>query len=780
MNPNTKNTEANEKNLFEILSFKFLPYWPFLIIAIVLCFAGAFAYLKIALPTYEATATLLVKDEKKGSDDSRMMEDLNVFGSKKIVENEIEVMRSRSLLKEVVRTLLLYAPVSMQSDIRAVSAYTTTPVIVEVREPDKILKAETENKIYFSYDGKNKLVKLDNNTYPIDKWIPSPYGELRFTANPKFKQSTDNPLFFSLFPPKAVVVELAKKLNVSAPNKLSSIVNLQFIDESPERAEDILNELISAYNRAGINDKNTLANNTMQFIEERLKHVQLEIDSIEKQIQLYRSEKGAVNLSEQSSLFLKNVGDNDQRAALINMQLSVLDKVESFVNSGKSKGSIVPSTLGIDDPILSQMLTRLSNTELEYEKLKNTTAENNPLLISLSDELKQLRPSIMEGIRIQKINLTTSINQINETNRKYSKVLQTIPEKERKLLEISRQQKITNDVYDFLLQKKEETALSYASTLPDSRILDVAESSIKPVSPKKIFAFPIALVAAFLITFALIYLKDFASNKILFRGEIETLTGSSVVGEIAFLKKNLKEEAKDAFMKQQLFEIIASIGLFGQTNSIKKILLTSSISEEGKSFISMNFARSLAEAGKKVVLVDLDFIKSTVSNTFETKKGPGVAEVLKGQIEPYDVIDPTSYTNLYLVRAGELDSNYAALLTNGKIQHLISFLEQSFDFIIIDTSPIDPLADALILTELSDITLYIVRHAITPKTLFQFQYKKMDLLGIPNIGILFNGVKPRGFYKGFGFGYGYQYSYTYNQQPSIKRNSHYEQVKVNS
>jgi tyrosine-protein kinase Etk/Wzc len=361
--------------------------------------------------------------------------------------------------------------------------------------------------------------------------------------------------------------------------------------------------------------------------------------------------------------------------------------------------------------------------------------------------------------------------------------LQTIPEKERKLLEISRQQSIINDVYDFLLQKKEETALSYASTLPDSRILDVAESSIKPVSPKKIFAFPIALVVAFIFSIGIIYLKDFANSKILFRSEIETLTAFSITGEIAYFKKSLKPEIKEAFMKQQLFEIIASIGLFNQNNSIKKILLTSSVSGEGKSLISTNLAKNLAEAGRKVILVDLDFKKSTASHTLSSKTGPGVADVLKGQIEPYDVISPTQYGNLFLVKTGELDSNYAALLSNGKIQHLFSFLEQSFDFIIIDTSPIDPVADALILTQLSDLTLYVVRHSFTPKALFQFQNKKLDLLNTPSVSILFNGVKPRGFYKGFGFGYGAEYSYTY-KQPSLKKSgtkiSEQELVKANS
>jgi tyrosine-protein kinase Etk/Wzc len=766
MNQNIKNIEAGESNLFQIIAFRFFPYWPLLAFFIIVCFIGAIAYLNISLPTYEATATLLLKDEKKGSDDSRMMDDLNFFGSKKIVENEIEVIRSRALMKEVVKTLGLYAPVSMKRGIRSISAYTSTPVNIEVKEPEKIIE---EEKIYFTHDSKSNSVKIGTRTFPMKQWVVTPYGELRFTVNDKLKKSTTGPLYFSLFPSKKVVNELLKHLNITAANKLSSVVNLQFVDEVPERAEDILNELIKAYNSAGMNDKNALADNTKKFVLDRLKRVQFELDSIERQAQIYRSEQGAVNLSEQSSLFLKNVGDNDQKVSQITMQLAILDEVQKFVNAGKSKGTVVPSNLGIDDPLLTQLLQQLSNAEIQYEKLRNTTAENNPVLISLANEIERIRPSIIESIRVQRMNLSTSRNQLNETNKKYSETLQSLPEKERKLLEISRHQTNINNEYNFLLQKKEETALSYASTLPDSRILDVAESSIRPVSPKKIIAFPAALFLAFLLTFSIVLIKDFASNKILFRSEIETLTEFPVVGEIAYVKKDTGDKTKKEFITQQFFQIIASIGLFNKNNSKKKLLITSSISGEGKSFISKNLATTLAEAGKKVVLVDLDLRNPTISRAFKTEKTHGVTEFLMEEREVFDIVSPTEYDNVFVVRAGELHSNYTALFSSNRLETLFSFLEQNFDFIIIDTSPIDPVTDALILSQFSDITLFVLRHAFTPRALFQLQNQKKNLHKLNSVGIIFNGVKPRGFSKGYGYGYDYSYEYTY-KQISVKKN----------
>jgi tyrosine-protein kinase Etk/Wzc len=774
---NRNNTTTGDISLLHLITSRFLPYWPLFVFFIALCFTGAALYLRLAAPTYEATAILLVKDEKKGSDDARMIEALNVFGTKKIVENEIEVIHSRTLMKEVVKTLGLYAPVFMESKVRTISAYTTSPVNIKVKDPENII--EEVEKVYFHFDTVNRLVNVGNKKYPIETWIKTPYGELMFTHNSKFKKITRNKLYFSLYPTKNVVNDLIKKLNVTAANKLSSVVNLQFVDEVPERAEDILNELIISYNLAGINDKNALADNTMQFVDERLKHVKSDIDSIEKQIQLYRSKQGAINLSEQSSVFLKNVGDNDQKISLIDMQLAVLNQVQKFVNSGKSIGGIVPSTLGINDPVLEQLLSKLSTSELEYEKLKNTTGENNPVLISLSNELKQLRPNILESIRIQKINLMASNNQLNETNKKYSTILQTIPEKERKLLEISRQQTIINNVYNFLLQKKEETALSYASTVPDSRILDVAEASLKPVSPKKIIAFPVALILAFLFTFLIIYFKDFVSSKILFRSELETLTSFPVLGEIVYLKKSLSPDVKKEAITQPLFKIIASMGLFHKDNSVKKILITSGIRGEGKSFITQNLAKALAESGKKIVLVDLDFKNTTLSDSFSPKKNNGVAEFLMGKAEPFDIIHSTEYKNIFIADAGELHANYAELLSNNRMENLFSYMEQSFDFIIIDTSPLDPVADDLILTQFGDASLYVVRHAFTPKALLQSQ-DNTSLLNARNVGIVFNGVKSRGFLKGFGYGYGYEYSYKQTPVKVNKKIKKAEPVKETS
>jgi capsular exopolysaccharide synthesis family protein len=353
------------------------------------------------------------------------------------------------------------------------------------------------------------------------------------------------------------------------------------------------------------------------------------------------------------------------------------------------------------------------------------------------------------------MNLIARRNQLNETNKSYSSTLTSIPEKERKLLEISREQSIINNVYNFLLQKREETALSNASTVPDSRVLDVAESSIKPIGPKKIIAFPVALVFAFILTFMVVTFKDYLSSKIIFRYEIENLTNIPIVGEVSYIKNNkniIPENSKLDVVTFQIHQIIASTGLYLKNNSRKKILIKSSVEGEGKSFISANLASTLASSGKKVVLVDFDLNNSTISDFFGIHKGPGISEYISGEKEAFDVIHTSSNPNLFILGSGKNAAN-TSIHHDDRLENLFKFLEQSFDVIVIDSAPIDPVSDALLLTQYTDLALHVVRHRLTPIIAIQ---KLNNENTQPNIGIIFNGVKSRGFFKGYDYGNGFE------------------------
>ncbi|RYY59601.1 MAG: capsular biosynthesis protein, partial [Chitinophagaceae bacterium] len=330
--PKTKNTSFAEE-----LSFRYLPYWPLFVFLAVLFGLGALAYLRYATPLYEANATLLIKDEKKGSEELTVSESLNLLSSKKIVENEVVVLQSRNLLDDVVRSLHLYAPIYEKGAISDRSAYTTSPILVSAPDPARLTETPA---VAFEYDNRAQTVLLEGKTYPLHQPVVTPYGVLQFSLNPHFRKVAGHPLFFRLHDPRNVTAGLAKRLEVTAAGKLSSIVRLKLKDEVPERGEDILNTLIRDYNESSIDYKNTIARNTIAFVDDRMRIVQRELSSVEKQIQSYKSRNNVVDLSEQGKLYLKNVGENDQRLAEINMKLAMLEQVERYVSS-KVGNSIV-------------------------------------------------------------------------------------------------------------------------------------------------------------------------------------------------------------------------------------------------------------------------------------------------------------------------------------------------------------------------------------------------------------------------------------------------------
>jgi tyrosine-protein kinase Etk/Wzc len=551
-------------------------------------------------------------------------------------------------------------------------------------------------------------------------------------------------------------------LKAEASSKLSSVIDLSFRDEVPKRAEDVLNQLMVAYTQSGIDEKDKLASNTLAFVEERLNVVARDLDSIEKKVQQYKSGQGAVDISTQGTLYLQNVSANDQKLSDVNMQLSVLNQVQKFVNNADNDAAIVPSTLGVVDPTLSQQLNTLYTSQLEYEKLKKNVGENNPMLVAVRDQISKIKPGILQTLHSQEQSLNAAKQNLYATNGTYNSMLQSVPQKERQLLDISREQATKNNIYAFLLQKREESELSYASTVSDHRVVDTALAGSEPVSPKKLIIYLLGIVACMGLSLAIITIRESLTGKVLYRHEVESRTLIPIIGEIAFEKSKTPlviEGGKRSFVAEEFRKLRVSLSFLGINAAHKKVLLTSSISGEGKSFIAANLAVSLSLTGKKVVLVDLDLNNPTLSKILNVTQPEGITEYLTGEKEPEEIIKRVkSHENLFFISAGSLPENPSELLANGKVKDIIDYLDNIFDLVIIDTSPIVLVTDAYILSGLCDATLYVIRHKYTPKILVKRIDENNRINPINNPAIIFNGVKMRGFFKN-NYGYGYDYVY---------------------
>jgi tyrosine-protein kinase Etk/Wzc len=385
--------------------------------------------------------------------------------------------------------------------------------------------------------------------------------------------------------------------------------------------------------------------------------------------------------------------------------------------------------------------------------------------LSLQNTIKTLQPAILEDIRNQRSGVQASIADLTSTNNKYATVLESIPQQERELLEANRQQSIKNNVYTYLLQKKEETALSAASSVAFSRLVDEAESSLLPVSPKKPLIYGSALALAFLITIACITVKEGLTSTILFRSEIESYTKIPISAEISYSGGREIQ----LFLIEQFRHLRTALALHG-TPAKKVILVTSSISGEGKSFICTNVAGALATSNKKAILIDMDLRNPRLSSIYKATNSPGITEYLNDNLPIEDIIRRTHLPNLFLIGAGKNRLNNAEVLLNGNLSSLFEKLRERFDYIIVDIAPIDPVSDAYLVSPYCDVTLFVVRHGKTPKTMVKLLDVNSKVKTLPNVSIVFNGIRPRGFIKntyGYGYGYGYEYVYSY-QKPEKK------------
>ena len=782
---NAEIEETEEVSIGDLLH-KFLSYWPIFVLLLIITLTGAWLYLRYNMPVYQTSATLLIKDDKNTPPNANdMMQAFDMFGSKKNVENEVEVLQSKTLMQEVVKDLHLYAPIYVQGRVLNQSAYIFSPVVIEARDPDSI---HVVKKVPFIYNNASSTVTIDHVNYPLNQWLSTRFGILKFLPNKYYRPANDpqlekvNDFYFSLNTVKNAANSILNDIQIAPSSKQSTVIDLTIEGQVPKRGEDILNDLLKVYTQAAILDKNVLAANTLKFVNERLKFVESDLDSVEENLQRFKAKNKITDISAQGQIYLQTVAANDQRVSDINVQLAMLDQVEKYINtrgeiggivpptfgaSSKAENSaIVPSTSGLADPVLADLLQKLSDLQLKYTQTKKIVPENNPAVVSLQDGINKLRPQILENINSQRKNLIAARDNITTTKNQYNAILKTVPEKERELLGISRQQAIKNNIYTFLLQKREETALSFASAVADSRIIDPAESGDIPVSPKRKLIYLGAILAALILGAMMIYIKDIFTQTIQDKSEIEKFIDVPILGEVIYDRSKTPiviSEGKRSFIAEQFRQIRTSLSYMGIDETHKKIMITSSISGEGKSFIAINLAMSLSLMDKKVVLLELDLRKPKVSEQFNVPRHMGLSTYLIGKAVIEEILKPTATKNIFLIPSGPIPPNPSELISNGRLPELLEYLKTHFDYILIDTAPVNPVTDAFIISPMCDVTLYVVRDSYTPKVFLKKLAEKLRRKSLKNPAIIFNGIKGKGFGKyayGSGYGYGYGYGYT--------------------
>lgn len=758
--------ERTESNLLVQLLQRYLPFWPLFLVTTGMALAISWLYLRSQTRIYVASAKVLLKDPQKNGGDTKVLDALNIFSEKKIVENEIIVLRSSSIIEEVVDSLNLYVSVFNKGNVRTEELYAgNSPVAFRAVDKSRIRPG---GRYFFSVDWKAGNIHINKQVIPFFSTVTISGCDYQVIPEPSYNRTLTGKNYYAEFHSiSAAAAELIGNLKANATSNTSTVIELKLETPVPQKGVDVLNKLFEVYNDNAVADKNMIAARTLAFIEDRLHIVIGQLDSVEKNIESYKSTQGIYSLSDQASLYLDNVKDLDRKNSEVEIQLDVLRDVKNYINNKGKRPGTVPSQLLISDPTLAGLLQKLYEAEFQVEKAESINGEKSDAVIMAHEAVDRIKADIRENVNNIESNLVTVRNNVSSGISMNNALLGQVPRKERGLLDISRQQAIKNNIYTYLLQKREETALSSAGTTPDLRVLEKASAAgpIKPVA--KNFYLAGLLIGVLLAAFYVLLREQF-NRKILFRSEIEEKTQAPVIAEIIQTKSNEPiaiTDGKRTIIAEQFRSLRTNLAFMGLSEEAKTLLVSSSISGEGKSFIALNLAMSITLTGKKVALMEMDLRKPKLSKYLGVNRDPGISSYLINKAGIEDIIKTTRYENLFIISAGPIPPNPTELISSGRFGEMIKELKSRFDYVIIDSAPIGPVTDSQLLAGYADTTVYVIRHGLTPKVFLRmiddiYAQKKFN-----KMAIVFNGLKRRGVsflsygygYASYGYGYGYGY-----------------------
>ena len=738
---------------------KYLYHWPLFALSFVLCLGGAFLYLKNVSPVYEVTAKLLINDEGKGAAAESAMPELDFIRNNKLIENELEILKSRGLMNKVVNDLQLWITYQEDEKLFDKDLYNTTPVrLVLLKGSKEALKRHTIEIVIV--DDKRFILKQPMNEKEVNftTQLKAGPGIFRLYPTENIKKYIGSTIKISVVNPEMATSNYLSKINTSTISKLATVLEINMKEVVPERGKDILNRLITAYNNASIQYKNRITESTLSFINNRLDSITGELNLIEKNVEGFKSSRGLTDISSKSQVFLENLQANDAKLNDVNIQLQVIEGVERYVNSPNS--NTTPATTGIVDAGLANLVRQLLDLELQRDKLLGTVPEGNPVFSPINRQIKSIKASIKENVEGIKSSLLTTRRQLQTYNHGFEASIRNLPVQERQFINIKRQQSIKEELYVYLLKKQEEAALSYASTLADSRTIDQAFYGF-PVSPNAFLISSFAILLAFLFPTGILYARQLLNNRVITSDEIKHTTSIPIIAELVNQEKTSPQMITDGsnrIIAEQFRALRTNLHyLHGHGGNGRVTMLTSGMSGEGKSFVCTNLGLALASIDRKTVILEMDMRKPGISKNFSLSSEKGITDYLKGESSIEEIIQQSNaHPNLSIIRTGPLPANPSDLLGDPKMGELIAWLRGRFDDILIDTPPIHLVTDAMILSNFSDVNLYLIRQAFTRRSELDYVKELQAEGNLQKLNIVFNGVEmgARYSYK-MDFDYGY-------------------------
>lgn len=722
--PMPATTNSGQINIKKIL-YQYLHYWYYFLIGIVLALALAALFLLLSTPKYLISSSVLVRDIDKGPDfqaGNPVFKDLDVFNQLTSIENELEAFRSLSLMQRALISLNLQTSYFVPGALNEKIIYGQhVPVKVVV---SRLIKDALERDLTIAIKDENSFELLDSNSntsYRFGQRIAKPYANFTVLKNPQATAGAwknNREIIISFNSLQKLALDYNANLKVAQASKTADVLYLNLMDVVPERGKDIMASILRVYNEDEIEDKNRLALTTLEFIDERLSELTGQLTENERREAEFKARNNVTDVRSEASAYLEESRNYNNQLTALNTQVDVVESLEKYLSQRTELFGLVPSNLSIEDPSLTELIDRFNTLQLERERLLRTQEPTNPLVININQQLSNLRLSILENLSIIKRGLTVSRNNISGRARSFQSRINAIPNIERQLNDINRQQGVRRDLYVYLLQKREESALSLASTGSRIRVLDPPRASLKPEFPKKSIVLALAFFAGLIIPFAVLFTKFLLSNSIRHRLLVEQHTTVPIIGEIPHIKRKKGRiifKVNKSKAAEQIRFIRAALLTKSDQLRDRVVLITSGQEKDGKSFLALNLAGSLAMAGNEVVLLDFNLRDPAILTTLGLNQDTGISEYLHSKSLTIDSILKTIPTvpGLAISGTGRLPEHPNELMMNVRMEQLIVELKEKFDYVVIDTAAVGEVADALALAPYVDVCLFVIRYSHT-------------------------------------------------------------------
>lgn len=777
LNTDLSNNSKRKFSLREII-IKYLSYLPLFLLSLVICLGSAYLYIRYKVPIYKAGVQMMVGGNTSAQ--NAYNQDIisqAVSGVRAInIDNEIQLIRSRKLLEKVVREGEFNVYYSKEGNIKVSDAYLSTPFIF------KTIAVADSFRTYVIRINKlgNKGGELEINK----KSSPFKWGEILhlpgitcvFNSN-NFQPTTEevnilqSPYIIQWRPIAVAAADMQGRLAVTPVSTKTTVILLNLTVENPRKGEDFLNMLARQIITSDVELKREASVNTINFIDSRLEIVAKDLGGVEDNLKDYRTTNRFLDIQSEFLYYQTRMSDAEKLVDNLQLDIKIIELIEDYLRKGKGDNGLIPSNLDVNDIAFNSMIIKYNDLQNQRQKLTYNTLDANYTSEDLDSQLNEIKRSILEAASNLKRAKQLRINTFQSRNNDDMGKLSTMPDKERTLQEINRQRQIKERLYLYLLQRREETAISSVSTTSNYQTMDAAWCSNIPIEPKSSQIKTFAIIIGLLLPIGLIYLLDLLNDKVTTRNDISDKTDLPIVGEITHVDNNeeiVVENSRNVVAEQ--FRIFRSNLQFIMPKEVNKntattFLITSSVSGEGKSFVSLNLACVLSLTGKKVALLEFDLrklksIKVPEAGKMNTK---GITNYLIGQTDDADDIISRMdrFPTLSIYNTGPIPPNPAELIISSRMETLFAKLKTQYDYIVIDSAPIGLVSDSFALGQYADAVLYIVRQRYTFKKQLEFINDLKKDGKLHNLALVINDVNLAGRYGYYGYGYGYGYGYMY-------------------